>query len=61
MKRSFYLLLIFLLCAAGLCAQEKRAETVPLADPFILYEDGMYYMYGTGSDLGIPVVVSRDM
>lgn len=61
MKRSFYLLLIFLLCAAGLCAQEKRAETVPLADPFILYEDGLYYMYGTGSDLGIPVVVSKDM
>ena len=36
-------------------------KVIPFADPFILYEDGIYYLYGTGSDNGIPVVVSKDM
>lgn len=40
-------------------AQVKRE--VDLADPFILEENGTYYMYGTGSDKGIPVMVSKDL
>ena len=40
---------------------QDEHKVIPFADPFILYEDGMYYLYGTGSDSGIPVVVSKDM
>lgn len=36
-------------------------QQVPLADPFILYDKGVYYAYGTGSDNGIPVYISRDL
>lgn len=36
-------------------------KVIPLADPFILYEGGRYYLYGTGSDDGIAVAVSEDM
>ncbi len=44
-------------------AQENKqgSKLIPFADPFILYEDGTYYLYGTGSADGIPVVVSKDM
>ncbi len=38
-----------------------RADVIPFADPFILAEDGVYYMYGTSSDNGIAVVVSKDL
>jgi beta-xylosidase len=34
---------------------------VPLADPFILYHEGVYYAYGTSSDNGIPVYTSHDL
>lgn len=36
-------------------------QQVALADPFILYDKGTYYAYGTGSDNGIPVYVSKDL
>ena len=43
-------------------ATAKNGEQqVPLADPFILYDKGVYYAYGTGSDNGIPVYISRDL
>ena len=32
-----------------------------LADPFILEDNGMYYIYGTGSPNGIPVYESKDL
>ena len=38
-----------------------NAQSVPVADPFILYEDGIYYLYGTGAANGIAVYVSEDM
>ena len=34
---------------------------IPLADPYILYDNGMYYLYGTGSGDGIAVAISKDM
>ncbi len=34
---------------------------VPLADPYILLEDGVYYAYGTHSDQGIECYTSRDL
>ncbi|MDR2058281.1 MAG: glycoside hydrolase family 43 protein [Dysgonamonadaceae bacterium] len=37
------------------------ASHIPLADPFILYHEGIYYAYGTNSDDGIPVYTSRDL
>lgn len=43
-------------------ATAKNGEQqVPLADPFILCDKGVYYAYGTGSDNGIPVYISRDL
>ena len=38
-----------------------RNERVPLADPFILYEKGTYYAYGTHSRVGITVATSTDL
>lgn len=40
---------------------EIVASYVPLADPFILYHEGVYYAYGTNSDDGIPVYTSHDL
>lgn len=38
---------------------------VPVADPFVYEEDGVYYLYGTddanGSERGVPVLVSTDL
>lgn len=34
---------------------------VPFADPFILYDHGIYYAYGSCSDDGIAVLVSDDL
>ena len=44
-------------------AQDNTAgpKVIPFADPFILYEGGLYYLYGTGSNDGIAVAVSEDM
>ncbi len=36
-------------------------EKVPLADPFILLHNNVYYAYGTGAADGIAVVVSDDL
>lgn len=62
MKGYLNLIFLILLSSLPLNAQERKTVTVPFADPYILYEDGLYYMYGTGnSNRGIPVVVSKDM
>ena len=37
------------------------APYVPLADPFILCHEGVYYAYGTHSDDGFPVYTSHDL
>ncbi|MBQ9309933.1 MAG: family 43 glycosylhydrolase [Bacteroidales bacterium] len=36
-------------------------KRVPLADPFVLYDNGKYYLYGTGADDGIAVYESLDL
>ena len=48
------------LCA---CSADKgdAGNVIPFADPFIYYEDGTYYLYGTGSEDGIAVAVSKDL
>lgn len=62
MKRIFAA--IIAVCAAMVAfAQNKPdgSKVIPFADPFILYEGGVYYLYGTGSGDGIAVAVSKDM
>ena len=39
----------------------KQRQKVLLADPFILYHDGLYYAYGTGAPDGIEVYTSRNL
>lgn len=41
-------------------AQADR-DTIQLADPTIFYDNGTYYLYGTGSAAGFPVYISHDM
>ncbi|HOL29812.1 MAG TPA: glycoside hydrolase family 43 protein [Paludibacteraceae bacterium] len=54
--------LIFLSCRKGKIEdQETNKVLVPLADPYILLYDGMYYAYGTGADNGIEVMTSSDL
>lgn len=52
-------LLLFLLLAGS--AGAETGTPVPLADPFILLHDGVYYAYGTGAADGIEVYVSDDL
>jgi len=38
--------------------------SIPIADPFVLFDNGTYYLYGTDerdSSLGVPVLVSKDL
>ena len=42
-------------------ALNPNDEPVALADPFIFYENGTYYAYGTGDNDGIPVFISKDL
>ena len=48
------------LIALPICAAQNLRK-VPLADPFILLYDGVYYAYGTGAGSGIEVWTSRDL
>lgn len=45
------------------CSGRPKAQGGPLmlADPFILYYDGIYYAYGTGNDSGFDVYVSDSL
>ena len=61
MKRFSAILSALALCLSALAQKMPEGKVIPFADPFILYEDGLYYLYGTGSDEGIPVVVSKDL
>ncbi len=40
---------------------DSNATLVPLADPFIMLYDDIYYAYGTGAENGIEVMVSDDL
>lgn len=52
------LLAILLLAALSAYAQKN---TITLADPTIFYDEGTYYLYGTGSPNGFPVYTSPDL
>ena len=52
--------LLLTLPSASALAQARMSE-VPLADPYILVEDGVYYAYGTHSNDGIECYTSRDL
>ncbi|MBD1432126.1 family 43 glycosylhydrolase [Sphingobacterium sp. DN00404] len=41
--------------------EEEMLNAIPLADPFILYHDHVYYAYGTSSDKGFEVFLSDDL
>jgi xylan 1,4-beta-xylosidase len=44
-----------------LMANAQTKDTLLLADPIIFYEDGQYYLYGTGSNSGFTVYQSSDL
>jgi beta-xylosidase len=66
MKRYYFLLLALILplvsCSSASVEKDvQHLSSVPLADPFILLDDGVYYAYGTHSDYGIEVYTSTDL
>ena len=63
MKRVILSVFIGLAVVLYACSSHKGNSTnvIPFADPFIYYEDGTYYLYGTGSEDGIAVAVSTDL
>ncbi len=56
-----YILSLMLLLAYIMGAEAQTANPLSLADPYILYEDGIYYAYGTTSDKGIEVFTSKNL
>ena len=53
------LALFFLSCGSGTIGKEDlktKQILVPLADPFILLYNDLYYAYGTGAEDGIEVI-----
>lgn len=70
MKYIFYIILGFSLVCCGSSKENNEkneipkeviSPNVPLADPFILYYDGMYYAYGTNAKDGIQVYYSDSL
>ncbi len=61
MKKFFLFLPLVLVSFMPLVAEDEAEAPVPLADPFILNEGGIYYAYGTFSPDGIVVLVSDDL
>ena len=60
MKKAFSILCAILLASSFLSAQNPSGN-IPLADPFIYSEGGVYYLYGTGAADGIAVCTSTDL
>lgn len=56
MMKHFFLALCLLMTIAV-----RAEDSIPLADPFILLEDGIYYAYGTHAPDGIEVFTSADL
>ena len=57
MKKCCWIIVSVFAAALGIFA----GETVPIADPFILLHNDIYYAYGTKSPDGIEVFTSRDL
>ena len=60
MKQLILILLCFMLTPLAVMA-EGEASQVPLADPYILLENGKYYAYGTHDANGIRCYSSDDL
>ena len=60
MKRFFFLFSL-LLCTTAMSLAQFQQSKIPLADPFVFYEDGTYYAYGTYSSNGIVVFTSSNL
>jgi len=65
MMRKWFAVLIF---SVAICTVVEAGRNYPqkhqpltLADPYVFYENGTYYAYGTNSDAGIEVYTSRDL
>jgi xylan 1,4-beta-xylosidase len=56
--KYFYILCSLLITMAS---KAQTKDTLRLADPTIFYEDGQYYLYGTGSNRGFEVYQSSDL
>jgi beta-xylosidase len=64
MKTLLFLICFFPFVYSGDSNEQENTNSnqpVPLADPFILYHDGMYYAYGTHSADGIEVYYSESL
>lgn len=58
------LVMILVSCGASnlrSSGNEIKGKILELADPTILYKDGLYYLYGTGSSNGFKVYTSKDL
>ena len=42
-------------------ADANLSDSINLSAPTIFYDQGTYYLYGTGSDKGFPVYTSKDL
>lgn len=60
LKRLLSFFAMLLLCAVVAVAQFQQSK-LPLADPYVFYENGTYYAYGTYSNDGIVVFTSPDL
>jgi len=62
MKSVFALFLCFSLCFISKRVLSKQLnDTLYLADPTIFVDNGTYYLYGTSSDEGFLVYISKDL
>ena len=66
MKKIHYLVLLLISVIVVSCSSSEKSDfeystSVPLADPFIMLYDDVYYAYGTNSENGIEVYTSDDL
>ncbi|WP_407425842.1 glycoside hydrolase family 43 protein [Arcticibacter sp.] len=66
MKKLVYYILLLIFVSSSACKAESTKpfqfeNAVPLADPYILLYENVYYAYGTHSDNGIEVYTSEDL
>ena len=66
MKNKAYIFILFILLGAIVSCNDSKTKditlsSVPLADPYILLHNGIYYAYGTNPDNHIGVYTSRNL
>jgi len=65
-NKALYLLTLFILSVSIVSCNDSEAKyinlsSVPLADPYILLHDGIYYAYGTNPENHIGVYTSKNL